>query len=318
MLDRHVKLFADGAIISQLMQMREPYLDADGRPDLAHHGEWMMEPDTLETYFRVYWEAGWQVHVHVNGDHGLDVLLDIVERCMRDHPRTDHRTVIVHFANSTEEQIDRIARVGAIVSANPYYPCGFADRYGQHGLGPARADAMVRAASVLARSIPLSYHSDLPMAPADPLALVSFGVNRRTPSGRIAGPEQRVGVLDALRAVTIEAAFSWRCEHEIGSISPGKQATFTVLDEDPLSVDPADLAGVGVVGTVFRGEWFPVTSRAHGAASAFSGGGTPMPGAVVVPLVTDASEHRHDHGHDHSCSCAVARAVAAWFARSAA
>ena len=57
----------------------------------------------------------------------------------------------------------RIARLGAIVSANYYYPVGFADMYSGHGLGPARADAMVRSASVLRRGIPLSFHSDLPM-----------------------------------------------------------------------------------------------------------------------------------------------------------
>ena len=51
----------------------------------------------------------------------------------------DHRTVIVHFANSTEEQIDRIARMGCIVSTNPYYPVGFADKFGEVGLG--RGDA---------------------------------------------------------------------------------------------------------------------------------------------------------------------------------
>ena len=147
-------MFADGAIISQLMQMREPYLDADGQPDPDHHGEWMVEPDVLEKYFRIYWDAGWQIHTHVNGDLGLEVLLDIIERCMIATPRADHRSVIVHFANSTEEQVDRIARLGCIVSANPYYPVGFADRYGEFGLGPERADTMVRSASVLARNVP--------------------------------------------------------------------------------------------------------------------------------------------------------------------
>lgn len=83
--------------------------------------------------FDAYWDAGWQVHVHVNGDLGLEVLLDVIEDAQRRTPRTDHRTVIVHFANSTEEQTDRISRLGAVVSANPYYPVGFADKYGEWG-----------------------------------------------------------------------------------------------------------------------------------------------------------------------------------------
>jgi predicted amidohydrolase YtcJ len=259
LLPKHVKLFADGAIISQLMQMTEPYLDDAGGLDPHHHGEWMMQPNVFRAFAKVYWDAGWQLHIHVNGDAGLELVLVTIEECMASSPRRDHRTVIVHFANSTEEQIDRIARVGAIVSANPYYPVGFADKYSQHGLGPDRADTMVRSASVLRRGIPLSFHSDLPMGPADPLALASFAVNRRTPSGRIACPEQRISVHDALRAITIESAYSWRMEHELGSIGTGKLANFTILGEDPYAVDPEQLDRVPVLGTVYAGRWFPAT-----------------------------------------------------------
>jgi predicted amidohydrolase YtcJ len=246
-----IKLFADGAIISQLMQMKDGYLD-------GHHGEWIIPPDELEKRARLYWNAGYQLHIHVNGDLGLDVVLGVVETLMAENPRADHRTVIVHFANSTEEQIGRIARLGAIVSANPYDPVGFADKYGEVGLGPERADVMVRANSVLKRDIPLSYHSDLPMGPAAPLTLAWCGVNRMTPSGRVAGPEQRVSVDDALRGVTIEAAYSWRQENRIGSIAPGKVANFTVLDDDPYAVEPIKLKDVGVWGTVFEGAVYPV------------------------------------------------------------
>jgi hypothetical protein len=248
---KQIKFFADGAIISQLMQMKEPYLD-------GHKGDWIMEPAQLEERARLFWNAGYQIHIHVNGDLGLEAVLDIIEKLMAENPRADHRTVIVHFANSSEEQVGRIARLGAIVSANPYYPVGFADKYGQVGLGPERADAMVRAASVLKHDIPLSFHSDLPMGPAAPLALASFGVNRVTSSGRVAGPEQRISVDDALRAVTIEAAWSWRQEDRIGSIAPGKIANFTVLEEDPYAVDPIRLKDVPIWGTMFEGALYPV------------------------------------------------------------
>lgn len=261
LLPKQVKLFADGAIISQLMQMRTPYLDDSGQPDLCHHGEWMMQPEIFRAFARAYWMADWQLHVHVNGDAALDLVLDVVEACLAEYPRRDHRTVIVHFANSTEEQIDRIARLNCIVSANPYYPVGFADQYSNHGLGPERADSMVRAASVLRRGISLSLHSDLPMGPAAPLALASFAVNRRTPSGRVAGPQQRISVHEALRAVTIEAAFSWRCEDELGTVTPGKRATFTVLAEDPYAVEPERLGDIPILGTVYEGRWFPVRPR---------------------------------------------------------
>ncbi|MGA1182669.1 MAG: amidohydrolase [Ilumatobacteraceae bacterium] len=257
-LDRHAKLFADGAIVSQMMQMKDPYLDDQGNPDPHHHGEWIMEPHELRRAFDTYWDAGWQLHIHVNGDHGLEVLTDIIEDAQRRTPRIDHRTVIVHFANSNEPLIDRLRAAGAIVSANPYYPVGFADKYAKHGLGPERADAMVRAQSVLRRGMHLSYHSDLPICASDPLRMAGWGVNRITASGRVAGPEQRIGVHDALRAVTIEAAYSWRMEDTLGSITVGKRANFTVLDQNPYEVDPSKLDTIRVLGTVYEGKWHPV------------------------------------------------------------
>lgn len=208
--------------------------------------------------------------------------------------------MIVHFATSSEEQIDRIARLGAIVSANPYYTVGFADKYAQFGLGPQRADAMVRSASVLKRRIPLSFHSDLPMGPSAPLNFVWCAVNRITPSGRVAGPEQRIGVEDALRAVTIESAYSWQKENELGSICPGKIANLTVLDQDPLTVEPMNLKNITIWGTMFEGRIFPVSVKAR----------RPATSAIEPPLAAlPAGDDNSDHTHAGD-PCGVARQVA--------
>ncbi|MGI9610193.1 MAG: amidohydrolase [Acidimicrobiia bacterium] len=287
-----VKLFADGAIFSQLMQMNDPYLDRDGNPNPDHHGEWIMPPDLLEERSRLYWHHGYQIHIHVNGDLGLDVVLDTIERRMAELPRIDHRTVIVHFATSTEAQVDRIARLGAVVSGNPYYPVGLADKYRDVGLGADRADAMVRSASVLERGIPLSFHSDLPMGPSDPIAMIAFAVNRTTTSGRVAGPEQRITAEQALHAVTLGAAHSWRKEDDLGSIEIGKIANFTVVDANPLEVEPADIDRIDVIGSVFEGRWFPTpagSSRVNADASA----------GATAPTIDKSP-------HGHNCICGVA------------
>jgi predicted amidohydrolase YtcJ len=250
-LPNQIKLFADGAIISQFMQMKGGYTD-------GHRGEWIATPQELRTAAKLYWDAGYQLHIHVNGDLGLDVVLDALERCMRETPRSDHRTVLVHFANSSEDQVARIARLGCIVSANPYCVTAFADRYSDVGLGPDRARSMVRLGSVARRGVPFSIHSDLPMGPARPLYLAWCAANRITSSGRVAGADQRLSVEQALRGVTLGAAYSWRMEQEMGSIAPGKVANFTVLEDDPLAVDPVRLKDVQIWGTVYEGTIHPV------------------------------------------------------------
>ena len=75
---------------------------------------------------------------------------------------------------------------------------------------------------------------------------------------RIAAKDQRLSVEQALRAITIDAAQSWRMETEMGSIAPGKVANFVVLEEDPLAVDPMKLKDIAIWGTVFEGNVFPV------------------------------------------------------------
>lgn len=252
---KQVKLFADGAIYSQLMQVTEPYTD-------GHSGEWIMDPDFFNSSFDAYWEAGYQIHIHQNGDKGLDMVLDAVERNMRRMPRADHRTVIVHFGYARVDQCARLAALGCVVSANPYYVTALADRYGEIGLGPERADGLVPLGPVKAAGTPISFHSDMPMAPGQPLFLVWAAVNRTTVSGRVAGPEHRLAVEDALRAVTIDAAQSLRMEAEYGSIAPGKYANFTVLEDDPLTVPSEAIKDIKVTATVLEGRVFPIAEAA--------------------------------------------------------
>jgi hypothetical protein len=250
-LPAQVKLFTDGAIYSQLMQMTEPYTD-------GHKGEWLMEPGLFDRAFDAYWDAGYQIHIHQNGDEGLGLVLDALERGMRRGPRSDHRTTIVHFGYARPDQVSRIRALGAIVSANPYYVTALSDRYAEIGLGPDRADRLVPLGDAAREAIPISFHSDMPMAPGQPLFLAWAAVNRTTPSGRVAGPDQRLGVEQALRAVTIDAAHSLRMENEVGSIAPGKLANFTVLDADPFAVDPAAIKDIKVLATVSEGVIRPI------------------------------------------------------------
>jgi predicted amidohydrolase YtcJ len=246
-----VKLFADGAIFSQLMQVREPYTD-------GHKGEWMTDLEVFERAFRIYWDAGYQIHIHVNGDAGLDRVLNALEKNIRRNPRFNHRTTIVYFAVSAKDQVARIKQLGCLVSGNPCYVTSLADQYSKVGLGPQRANEMVRMGDVERAGISYSYHSDMPMAPADPLFLMWCGVNRVTTSGRVAGENQKVSREGALKAVTIEAAYSLKMEHELGSIVSGKLANFTILDDNPVTCDPMKIREIGVWGTVHEGRVLPI------------------------------------------------------------
>lgn len=250
-IPKQIKLFTDGAMFGQLMQMKDGYLD-------GHHGEWIIDPDRFEKAFKAYWDAGYQIHVHQNGDAGLDVLLDVVEANLKRNPREDHRTVVVHFGFSTPEQVQRIADLGVIVSANPYYIVALADTYSEVGVGYERAQQMVRLGDLARAGISFSLHSDMPMAPGKPLFLMWSAVNRTTLEGNTAGPNQRISAEQALRAVTLDAAYSMQMDSQLGSIEVGKLANLTVLAENPLTVDPETIKDIEVWGTLHEGRVLPV------------------------------------------------------------
>ncbi|HAC80610.1 MAG: amidohydrolase [Candidatus Binatia bacterium] len=247
----NIKLFADGAFFSQRMQLGPPgYID-------GHVGDWLMTPAELEDAARVYWNAGYQIHVHANGDAGIDATLDVLAALLQENPRRNHRFTIEHFGYSTPAQVERIARLGAQISANPYYLFALGDLYAEVGLGTDRAEVISRIGTAVRRSIPVALHSDFPMAPARPLQLAWNAASRRTSSGKIFSPEEQLTLDQALRAVTIDAAYILGKEDQIGSIVAGKKADFTAVGVDPYEVGVRGLDKITIRGTVFEGEAHP-------------------------------------------------------------
>jgi predicted amidohydrolase YtcJ len=248
----HVKLFADGAFFSQLAQVGPPgYID-------GHHGEWLMAPEQLEAAVRVYWQAGMAIHLHVTGDLGLELGLDILAKMQWERPRFDHGFTFEHMGFSTPEQIERIRRLGANVSANVYYLHELSDIYAEQGIGHERASQMARLGTCFEEGITTAVHSDFTMAPAEPLNSAWVAVNRVNHRGDVMGAAERLTVEQALAAITINGAKVLGRADEIGSIRAGKKADLTVLADDPLTIDPMALRDIDVVATVFEGRPFEI------------------------------------------------------------
>lgn len=242
-----VKLFADGAFFGQAMQIEPPgYRD-------GHSGEWIMQPDRLKAAMTLWWDAGYDIHIHCNGSGGLTVILDTLEALEARSPRGDRRIVIEHFGVSTAGQAKRIAKLGAVVSANPFYFYSMADKYAAGNLGAERADELVRLGSLRANKVRFGLHSDFTMAPIDPLLLAWIAANRVTAEGKTRGVGEKVPVYDALKGITSDAAYVLHMDDQIGSLGVGKKADFVILAQNPIKTAPAKLRDIKVMGTVFEG-----------------------------------------------------------------
>ena len=246
------KFFADGAFIAQLMQLGEPgYID-------GHEGAWMAEPDRIVWHVRPCWNAGKQVHVHVNGDRGMDATLDAIAELQVETPRFDHRTVLHHFGVTTQAQSRRAAALGCAVQANGYYLRFFGDQYVVEGLGTERASQMTRVGSARRNGMSVALHSDLPMGPLEPLLAASAMATRTSGSGVVLGEHERLSPYDAIAAVTIEPAWQLFLDSEIGSLAAGKLADVTALAADPFEMEPAAWPDIDIEATMLSGRVYPL------------------------------------------------------------
>ena len=193
------------------------------------------------------------MHMHTNGDEASELMIDAIEKALHKSPRPDHRHTLTHCQMADESQFRRMAQLGICSNlfANHIYYWG--DQHYCQTMGPDRAMRMDACATAKRIGVPFTIHSDAPVTPLDPLFTAWCAVNRQTASGRILGPNERIDVEDALRAITLGAAFTLRLDHLVGSIEPGKYADFAVLDDDPTAVPVEALKDVPVWGTVIDG-----------------------------------------------------------------
>ena len=249
---RRVKLFADGAFFAEIAQLQAPgYID-------GHAGEWLMVPEKLESAARTYWNQGYQIHVHVTGDLGVELALDVLEKLQWERPRFNHGYTLEHFGFCTPEQIDRAAALGAQISANVYYLHELSAIYANRSVGYERASSMARLGSAVGAGITTALHSDFTMAPAQPLNSMWVAVNRVNASGDLMGEHERLSPQQGLAAITIDAAKVLGRAEEIGSIRAGKKADFTILAQDPLTIDPMQIKDIPIIATVFEGTAHPI------------------------------------------------------------
>ncbi|MDX2319906.1 MAG: amidohydrolase family protein [Moritella sp.] len=244
-LPKQVKLFADGAIYSQLMQMKDGYLD-------GHEGEWMTPLALFQQQLSFYWQQGYQIHVHANGDLGIQQVLDFNQADQAKLAREDHRFTLHHMGYFNKDQVKQLVDLGIETSVNPYYLWALADKYSEVGLGSERAENLVRVNSLMKSKVPVSFHSDFSMAPMEPLTLAWTAVNRQTSELNKVSQEERISAYQAMQAITINAAHTLRLEASIGSISVGKTANFTLLEQNPLKVTPMQIKDIPVWGVVFE------------------------------------------------------------------
>ena len=242
-------------------------IDESNYPEIDDHNTVVEEGDTSfrgKSYYGSQEEAdalvelalknGWHILAHTNGDAATDMLIESMRKGLAKYPVNDHRTTIIHAQMMREDQLDAANELGLVPSFFPSHIYYWGDRHRDIFIGPERAARLNPMKSALDRGIPFTLHHDAAVTPANMLMVVQSAVHRVTSSGKPLGPEQEIPVMEALKAVTLTAAWQEGEEKLKGSIEVGKLADLVILSANPLKVERTNIRDIEVMETIKEGK----------------------------------------------------------------
>ncbi len=207
--------------------------------------------EQLDQDFAKWWNAGWQVATHSNGDREIDMVLTAIEHAEAKNPRPDARWRIEHASVMNQALLDRAKKDGVILVFHSYM-WEYGDILASYG--PERLAMMHAYRTAIDMGIPVAGHSDSPISASYPLLRIQDMVTRKSHQGTVYGGEQKVSVDEAIKVWTLDGAYATFEENIKGSITPGKLADFVVLERDPRKVPPDTIKDIVLEATYLGGQ----------------------------------------------------------------
>jgi predicted amidohydrolase YtcJ len=244
-----IKMFLDGSPQGRTAWMLEPYAD-----DPGYCGYPTLTDEAVEANFEKAAKMNCQILGHCNGDAAAQQYLDCLARVEAKYPQlSDVRPLVVHAQLMTKEQLERVPSLGALVTffvAHTYY---WGDVH-LRNFGAQRGSHISATGSALNAGVSFTFHQDTPILDPNVIEMLWCATNRVTRGGVELAADERISVMDALRAVTVNGAYQYFEEEQKGTIAPGKRADFVVLSHNPLEISPLDLREIQVLHTYKDGK----------------------------------------------------------------
>ncbi|MEG2213368.1 MAG: amidohydrolase family protein [Clostridiales bacterium] len=238
------KIFLDGSPQGRTAWMKEPYI---GETDYRGYGT--MQDSELLADIRYAVKTHMQILAHCNGDAAAQQYIGAIRTVSQETDMAKLRPVMIHAQFLAREQLRDVQVLGIIPSFFVAHVYHWGDVHIKN-FGEERAAQISPAASALAHEILFTFHQDTPVIEPDMLETVWCAVNRVTKGGKSLGIEESISVYDALKAVTINAAYQYFEEDRKGSLRVGKCADFVILNQNPLTVEPMAIRDIAVLATI--------------------------------------------------------------------
>jgi predicted amidohydrolase YtcJ len=248
-----IKLVLDGSPQGKTAWLTQPYLHPPHGQKEGYTGYATLKDEQVQSFVDRAFESSTQVLAHANGDAAADQLIKVITAANAEQGNADRRTVMIHAQTVREDQIDSMLAQGinpSYFSAHTFY---WGDWHRDSVFGVERASRISPLRSSADKGLRYTTHNDTPIVPPDMMRLLWASVNRVTRSGEVLGEAQRATVGEALKSITIDAAYQYFEEDRKGSITVGKMADFVVLDKNPLKVAPDAIKDIVVLQTIKDG-----------------------------------------------------------------
>lgn len=249
-----MKYIADGSTQGLTAALNHPYIYPSGS---KWSGSLNYKDDQLLGLMKPFYDQGWQIAIHANGDKAIEQSLNNYAKLLGKNPQSqDRRLRIEHFTINTQDQVKRAVKLGVILGFTIGHVNYWGEAFNNHLIGPERSERIDPAGDVKRAGGRFTFHSDSPVTNIGPLNYISEGVTRlwQLPPQKALGKNQGVSVDDAIRAVTIDAAYDLFAENIIGSLEVGKQADLVVLEKNPRKTVPDDIRNIKVNQTWINGK----------------------------------------------------------------
>jgi predicted amidohydrolase YtcJ len=253
------------------------------------------------------YENNIQIITHANGEAACDQLIAMIGAATAKYGIGDRRSTLIHGQFIREDQVDALKPLGIIPSLFPMHTFYWGDWHRDHTVGPIQAENISPTGWCVKRGMKFTSHHDAPVAFPDSMRVLDATVTRRSRTGDILGPHQRVDVMTALKAMTIWPAYQHFEDKNKGSIEAGKLADFVILDKDPTAIDPETIDTIKVTETIKEGSTVYLAGKKEGAHLQRPNQRGEHAFSNFLRELT-ANSHGHE-GHDHAgatghgCSC---------------
>lgn len=290
------KLTIDGSPQGKTAWLTKPYHVPPEGQSKDYKGYAAIDEKTTNEAVEKAYANGWQILVHANGDAASDAFIKAVQLAKKKYPDVDNRPVLIHGQVLREDQVEQLKTLGVFPSLFPMHTYYWGDWHRDSVLGPDRAENISPTGWVLKRGMMFGSHHDAPVALPNSMRVLSATVTRKSRTGRVLGPDHRVPVATALKALTIWPAWQHFEEKSKGTIEVGKLADFVILSDNPLKVAEDKLADLKVLETIKEGKSVykrPAGKAALSSPALFGLTVNKQPGSTNI---TPGSTHAHGDG----------------------